>query len=139
MEIVSNLKHRNLVPLKGCCVVDEEDENHNFEYRRYLVHEYMPNGSLEDHLFPTKLDNQNTKKSLTWPQRKSIILDVANALVYLHFGVQPAVFHRDIKATNILLDADMRGRVGDFGLAKRSSESMSHLNARVAWYSWIYI
>lgn len=88
MEIVSNLKHRNLVPLKGCCVVDEGNENHNFEYRRrYLVHEYMPNGSLEDHLFPTKLDNQNTKKSLTWSQRKSIILDVANALVYLHFGV----------------------------------------------------
>ncbi|KAL3003786.1 hypothetical protein AAZX31_08G124900 [Glycine max] len=133
VEIVSNLKHRNLVPLKGCCVVDEGNENHNFEYRRrYLVHEYMPNGSLEDHLFPTKLDNQNTKKSLTWSQRKSIILDVANALVYLHFGVQPAVFHRDIKATNILLDADMRARVGDFGLARQSSESRSQLNTRVA-------
>ncbi|TKY60159.1 receptor protein kinase [Spatholobus suberectus] len=92
----------------------------------------MPNGSLEDHLFPTKLDNENTKKSLTWPQRKSIILDVANALVYLHFGVKPAVYHRDIKATNILLDADMRARVGDFGLARQSSESRSHLNTRVA-------
>ncbi|XP_020220813.1 probable receptor-like protein kinase At1g11050 [Cajanus cajan] len=133
VEIVSNLKHRNLVPLRGCCVVDEVDENHILEYRRrYLVHDYMPNGSLEDHLFPTKLDNQNTKKSLTWPQRKSIILDVANALVYLHFGVKPAVYHRDIKATNILLDADMRARVGDFGLAKRNSESRSHQNTRVA-------
>ncbi|KAK7369241.1 hypothetical protein VNO80_11277 [Phaseolus coccineus] len=129
IEIVSNLKHRNLVPLRGCCVVDE---NHNLEYRgRYLVHEYMPNGSLQDHLFPTKLDNQYTKKSLTWTQRKGIILDVANALVYLHFGVKPAVYHRDIKATNILLDADMRARVGDFGLVKLSSKSTSHLNTMV--------
>ncbi|CAJ1938311.1 unnamed protein product [Sphenostylis stenocarpa] len=133
VEIVSNLKHRNLVPLRGCCVVDEEDENHNLEYRRrFLVHEYMPNGSLADHLFPTKLDNENTTKSLTWPQRKNIVLDVANALVYLHFGVKPAVYHRDIKATNILLDADMRAKVGDFGLAKWNSESRSHLNTRVA-------
>lgn len=130
VEIVSNLKHRNLVPLIGCCLVDE---GHNLEYRgRYLVHEYMPNGSLQDHLFPTKLENQYTTKSLTWTQRKSIILDVANALVYLHFGVKPAVYHRDIKATNILLDADMRARVGDFGLVKRSSESTSHLNTIVA-------
>ena len=130
VEIVSNLKHRNLVPLRGCCVVDE---NHNLEYRgRYLVHQYMPNGSLQDHLFPTELDNQYTKKSLTWTQRKSIVLDVANALVYLHFGVKPAVYHRDIKSTNILLDADMRARVGDFGLVKRSSESTSHLNTIVA-------
>ncbi|KAG2410386.1 receptor-like protein [Vigna angularis] len=130
VEIVSNLKHRNLVPLRGCCLVDG---SHNLEYRgRYLVHEYMPNGSLQDHLFPTKLENQYAKKSLTWTQRKSIILDVANALVYLHFGVKPAVYHRDIKATNILLDADMRARVGDFGLVKRSSESTSHLNTIVA-------
>ncbi|XP_027348448.1 probable receptor-like protein kinase At1g11050 [Abrus precatorius] len=122
VEIISNLKHRNLVPLRGCCVVDEEDENPDYR-KRYLVHDYMPNGSLEDHLFP---------KSLTWSQRRSIILDVANALVYLHFGVKPAIYHRDIKATNILLDADMRAKVADFGLAKQSSESRSQVNTRVA-------
>ncbi|KAK7359093.1 hypothetical protein VNO77_01039 [Canavalia gladiata] len=130
VEIVSNLKHRNLVPLRGCCVVDEDG---NPEYRRrYLVHDYMPNGSLKDHLFPTTVKSENAKKSLTWPQRKSIILDVANALTYLHFGVKPAVYHRDIKATNILLDANMRAKISDFGLAKQSSESRSHLNTRIA-------
>ncbi|MCH97994.1 kinase-like protein [Trifolium medium] len=127
VEIISNLKHRNLVPLRGCCVVDED---HNQEHRnRYLVYDYMPNGNLEDHLFPSM---ENEKKLLTWPQRKNIIFDVANALVYLHFGVKPAIYHRDIKATNILLDADMRARVADFGLAKESSESRSQLNTRVA-------
>ncbi|XP_061365756.1 probable receptor-like protein kinase At1g11050 [Gastrolobium bilobum] len=127
--IVSNLKHRNLVPLRGCCVVNEDE---NSEYRgRYLVQDYMPNGSLEDHLFPT-MDNQNAKKSLTWPQRKSIILDVANALVYLHFGVKPAIYHRDIKASNILLDAGMRARIADFGLAKESSDTRSHLSTKIA-------
>ncbi|KAJ1386122.1 Serine/threonine-protein kinase, active site [Sesbania bispinosa] len=120
--IVSSLKHRNLVPLRGCCVVVEHE---SAEYTgRYLVLDYMPNGTLKDHLFPT-MDNENEKKSLTWPQRRSIILDVANGLVYLHFGVKPAIYHRDIKATNILLDAGMRARVADFGLAKQNSENES--------------
>ncbi|AET04442.1 probable receptor-like protein kinase At1g11050 [Medicago truncatula] len=129
VEIIGNLKHRNLVPLRGCCVVDDD---HNQEHKnRYLVYDYMPNGNLEDHIFPS-LDNENEQKLLTWPQRKNIILDVASGLVYLHFGVKPAIYHRDIKATNILLGADMRARVADFGLAKESSESRSQLNTRVA-------
>ncbi|MED6131013.1 hypothetical protein PIB30_005967 [Stylosanthes scabra] len=137
VEIISNLKHRNLVRLRGCCVVDEgeeeaeeEDPRHK-ESQKYLVYDYMPNGSLEDHLF-SSMDNQNAKKSLTWSQRKSIILDVANGLVYLHFGVKPAIYHRDIKATNILLDAGMNARVADFGLARQNIESRSQLNTRVA-------
>ncbi|PPS12115.1 hypothetical protein GOBAR_AA08502 [Gossypium barbadense] len=71
-------------------------------------------------------------KPLSWPQRKNIILDVAKGLAYLHYGVKPAIYHRDIKATNILLDADMRARVSDFGLAKQSREGQSHLTTRVA-------
>uniref|UniRef100_A0A2C9VHP5 non-specific serine/threonine protein kinase n=1 Tax=Manihot esculenta TaxID=3983 RepID=A0A2C9VHP5_MANES len=131
VEIHSNLKHRNLVPLRGCCVVNE-DENYPEEgSQRYLVYDYMPNGNLDDHLFPS-FDDQEVKKPLTWPQRKSIILDVAKGLAYLHCGVKPAIYHRDIKATNILLDADMRARVADFGLAKQSRESQSHLSTRVA-------
>ncbi|EEF32844.1 kinase, putative [Ricinus communis] len=131
VEIISNLKHRNLVPLRGCCVVDEDEDYIEKGSQRYLVYDYMPNGNLDDHLFPST-DNRNEKKLLTWPQRKSIILDVAKGLAYLHYGVKPAIYHRDIKATNILLDADMRGRVADFGLAKQSREGQSHLTTRVA-------
>ncbi|GMJ12791.1 hypothetical protein like AT1G11050 [Hibiscus trionum] len=131
VEIISNLKHRNLVPLRGCCMIDEDEiENNGNENRsqRYLVYDYMSNGNLDDHLFPSKTGS----KPLSWPQRKNIILDVAKGLAYLHYGVKPAIYHRDIKATNILLDADMRARVSDFGLAKQSREGQSHLTTRVA-------
>ncbi|KAE8716691.1 putative receptor-like protein kinase [Hibiscus syriacus] len=98
VEIISNLKHRNLVPLRGCCMIDDDEIG------------------INDH-----------EKG-----RKNIILDVAKGLAYLHYGVKPAIYHRDIKATNILLDADMRARVSDFGLAKQSREGQSHLTTRVA-------
>ncbi|XP_044489828.1 probable receptor-like protein kinase At1g11050 [Mangifera indica] len=134
VEIISNLKHRNLVPLRGCCVIDEDSPSYDKRgNQRYLVYDFMPNGNLDDHLYPSLNDKVgSTKKALTWPQRKSIILDVAKGLAYLHYGVKPAIYHRDIKATNILLDADMRARVADFGLAKQSREGQSHLTTRVA-------
>lgn len=134
VEIISNLKHRNLVPLRGCCVIDgDEDDYDERNGQRYLVYEYMPNGNLDDHLFPpSNGDHSLRRNALTWPQRKSVILDVAKGLAYLHYGVKPAIYHRDIKATNILLDADMRARVADFGLAKQSREGQSHLTTRVA-------
>ncbi|KAE8672840.1 putative receptor-like protein kinase [Hibiscus syriacus] len=132
VDIISNLKHRNLVPLRGCCMIDDDDEigidDHEKGSQRYLVYDYMPNGNLDDSLFPSKTGS----KPLSWPQRKNIILDVAKGLAYLHYGVKPAIYHRDIKATNILLDADMRARVSDFGLAKQSREGQSHLTTRVA-------
>lgn len=131
VEIISNLKHRNLVPLRGCCVTDEDQTDGHEESGRYLIYDYMPNGNLEDHLFPAN-EGGTLKQPLTWPQRKNIILDVAKGLSYLHYGVKPAIYHRDIKATNILLDADMRARVADFGLAKQSREGQSHLTTRVA-------
>ncbi|TKY71357.1 receptor protein kinase [Spatholobus suberectus] len=131
VEIISNLKHRNLVPLRGCCVAEESEIYDERGNQRYLVYDYMPNGNLEDHLFVSR-GTQKAEGSLTWPQRKSIILDVAKGLAYLHYGVKPAIYHRDIKATNILLDADMRARVADFGLAKQSREGQSHLTTRVA-------
>ncbi|KAA8536553.1 hypothetical protein F0562_029031 [Nyssa sinensis] len=131
VEIISNLKHRNLVPLRGCCVTDDNEENEERGDQRYLVYDYMPNGNLDDHLFPSSRGGIG-KQPLTWPQRKSIILDVAKGLAYLHYGVKPAIYHRDIKLTNILLDADMKARVADFGLAKQSREGQSHLTTRVA-------
>uniref|UniRef100_A0A6M2ER22 non-specific serine/threonine protein kinase n=1 Tax=Populus davidiana TaxID=266767 RepID=A0A6M2ER22_9ROSI len=131
VEIISNLKHRNLVPLRGCCVIDDDVNSEERGNQRYLVYDYMSNGNLDDHLFPSS-DNQIQKQLLSWPQRKSIILDVAKGLAYLHYGVKPVIYHRDIKGTNILLDADMRARVADFGLVKQSKEGQSHLTTRVA-------
>lgn len=129
VEIISNLKHRNLVSLIGCCITDNDDEGRD---QRYLVYDYMPNGNLDDHIFPQISSSSSSMRPLSWPQRKSIVLDVAKGLAYLHYGVKPAIYHRDVKATNILLDKDMKARVADFGLARQSKEGQSHLTTRVA-------
>lgn len=121
VEIISKIRHRNLLSLRGCCVTSDDMKGR----RRYLVYDFMSNGNLSDHL-------SNTWRPLTWPQRKSIILDVAKGLAYLHKGVKPAIYHRDIKATNILLDTEMKAKVADFGLAKQTKEGQTHLTTRVA-------
>ncbi|XP_021896458.1 probable receptor-like protein kinase At1g11050 [Carica papaya] len=125
VEIISKIRHRNLLSLRGCCIASDNLGGR----RRYLVYDFMPNGSLGDHLF----DIHGRKRShLTWPQRKNIILDVAKGLSYLHHGLKPGIYHRDVKATNILLDSEMKAKVADFGLAKQSLEGQSHLTTRVA-------
>ncbi|EOA14457.1 hypothetical protein CARUB_v10027666mg [Capsella rubella] len=105
-EIASmgRLRHKNLVQLLGYCRRKGE---------LLLVYDYMPNGSLDDYLF-----NRNKLKDLTWSQRVNIIKGVASALLYLHEEWEQVVLHRDIKASNILLDADLNGKLGDFGLAR---------------------
>ncbi|XP_061349736.1 L-type lectin-domain containing receptor kinase IV.1-like isoform X2 [Gastrolobium bilobum] len=104
-EIVSigRLRHRNLVSLLGYCRRKGE---------LLLVYEYMPNGSLDKYLY-----NQPTV-TLTWSQRFRIIKGVASGLFYLHEEWEQVVVHRDIKASNVLLDAELNGRLGDFGLAR---------------------
>ncbi|XP_010269114.1 PREDICTED: probable receptor-like protein kinase At1g11050 [Nelumbo nucifera] len=126
--IISKIRHRNLLPLRGCCAASNDLEGK----QRYLVYDYMPNGSLADHLFSATESDNGSKKHLSWPQRKNIILDVARGLAYLHYGIKPAIFHRDVKATNIFLDSEMKARVADFGLAKQSREGQSHITTRVA-------
>ncbi|XP_061958703.1 L-type lectin-domain containing receptor kinase SIT2-like [Populus nigra] len=104
-EIVSmgRLRHRNLVQLFGYCRRKGE---------LLLVYDYMPNGSLDKLLF------RNDTPSLNWARRYQIIRGVASALLYLHEEWEQVVLHRDVKASNVLLDADLNGRIGDFGLAK---------------------
>ncbi|KAK9683333.1 hypothetical protein RND81_10G132900 [Saponaria officinalis] len=100
---IGRLRHRNLVQLLGWC------------RRRgdlILVYDYMTNGSLDKYLF------DNPPIVLSWDQRFKIIKGVASGLLYLHEGWEQTVIHRDIKAGNVLLDADFNGRLGDFGLAK---------------------
>ncbi|CDP14365.1 unnamed protein product [Coffea canephora] len=104
-EIVSigRLSHRNLVPLLGYCRRKDE---------LLLVYEYMPNGSLDRFLY------QQPKCTLNWNQRFRVIRGVASGLLYLHEGWEQIVIHRDIKASNVLLDSELNGRLGDFGLAR---------------------
>ncbi|CAK7331454.1 unnamed protein product [Dovyalis caffra] len=104
-EIVTmgRLRHRNLVQLLGYCRRKGE---------LLLVYDYMPNGSLDKLLF------RNDTPSLNWFRRYQILRGVASALLYLHEEWEQVVLHRDVKASNILLDADFHGRLGDFGLAK---------------------
>ncbi|XP_031249477.1 L-type lectin-domain containing receptor kinase I.8-like isoform X1 [Pistacia vera] len=104
-EIVSmrRLRHRNLVQLRGYC-------RRKGEF--ILVYDYMPNGSLD------KLLYSNTEPNLNWFQRFRIIRGIASGLLYLHEEWEQVVLHRDIKPGNVLLDAELNGRLGDFGLAK---------------------
>ncbi|CAF2085670.1 unnamed protein product [Brassica napus] len=104
-EIVSmgTLKHKNMVPLLGYCRRKGE---------LLLVSEYMPNGSLDQYLF------YDDKPPFSWRRRLIIIKDIASALSYMHTGAPQVVLHRDIKASNVMLDAEYNGRLGDFGMAR---------------------
>ncbi|GLT92584.1 hypothetical protein SLE2022_104150 [Rubroshorea leprosula] len=104
-EIVSigRLRHRNLVQLLGYCRRKTE---------LLLVYDYMPNGSLDKYLYDEPM------VTLTWRQRFRVIKGVASGLFYLHEEWEQVVVHRDVKASNVLLDGELNGRLGDFGLAR---------------------
>ncbi|XP_039168735.1 probable LRR receptor-like serine/threonine-protein kinase At3g47570 [Eucalyptus grandis] len=120
-EALRNIRHRNLLKVLTVCSGTDYSGN---EFKA-LVYEFMVNGSLEDWLHPspspTNVDGNVQKLSLI--QRIDISIDVASALDYLHNNLQSPVIHCDLKPSNILLDAEMVGHVGDFGLAKITIES----------------
>ncbi|KDP47045.1 hypothetical protein JCGZ_10772 [Jatropha curcas] len=104
LTIIHRLRHKNLVRLVGWC----------YEKRKLLlVYDFMPNGSLEKHLY--EATEQDT---LNWSRRCKVLEGVASALHYLHNEYDQKVVHRDLKASNILLDKDFNARLGDFGLAR---------------------
>ncbi|XP_030496646.2 L-type lectin-domain containing receptor kinase IX.1-like [Cannabis sativa] len=102
VKIISRLRHRNLVQLIGWC--HEQGE-------LLLVYEFLPNGSLDTHLFGNKL-------MLKWTVRHKIALGIASALLYLHEEWEQCVVHRDIKSSNVMLDSNFNAKLGDFGLAR---------------------
>lgn len=110
INVLGKLSHRNLVKLLGYCI-------HNTE--RLLVYEYMPAGTLWEHLKPSG------HMPLTWAQRMMISLDVARGIEYLHGMTQQAFIHRDLKSSNILLDQDLRAKVSDFGLIRIAGNKSS--------------
>lgn len=119
IDIISNVKHPNLVELIGCCLHESE---------RILVYEYVENSSLDRAL----LGHRSTSARLDWRERASICLETAKGLRFLHEEHEPYIVHRDIKASNILLDKNFFPKIGDFGLAKLFPDNITHISTRVA-------
>ncbi|RWV87092.1 hypothetical protein GW17_00050953, partial [Ensete ventricosum] len=118
VEVLARVRHKNLLGLRGYCVVTDQ---------RLIVYDYMPNLSLVSHLH----GQYAHEVRLDWRRRMNVILGSAEALVYLHHEVTPHIIHRDIKASNVLLDANFEPLVADFGFAKLVPEGVSHMTTRV--------
>ncbi|KAJ6719493.1 hypothetical protein OIU79_007204 [Salix purpurea] len=116
VNFLGDLVHPNLVKLIGYCIEDDQ---------RLLVYEFMPRGSLENHLFRRSLP-------LPWSIRMKIALGAAEGLAFLHEEAERPVIYRDFKTSNILLDADYNAKLSDFGLAKDGPEGdKTHVSTRV--------
>uniref|UniRef100_A0A0E0QU88 Protein kinase domain-containing protein n=1 Tax=Oryza rufipogon TaxID=4529 RepID=A0A0E0QU88_ORYRU len=123
VEILGRVRHRNLLSLRGFYAGGDE---------RLIVYDYMPNHSLLTHLHPHRgTPSSHHHVPLEWPRRVAIAVGAAEGLSYLHHEASPHIIHRDIKASNVLLDAEFVPKVADFGFAKLIPDGVSHLTTRV--------
>ena len=120
IAVLTKVRHRHLVALLGYCLNDNE---------RLLVFEYMPQGTLTQHLFHW---GENGCSPLTWKERIIIALDVARGVEYLHSLAQQSFIHRDLKPSNILLGNDRRAKVADFGLVKNVPDGKYSVETQLA-------
>ncbi|CAI8595437.1 unnamed protein product [Vicia faba] len=119
INVISDFEHENLVKLYGCCVERNS---------RILVYNYLENNSLSR----TLLGGSHNSIYFDWRTRCRICVGVAKGLAFLHEEVRPPIIHRDIKASNILLDKDLIPKISDFGLAKLMPANATHVSTRVA-------
>lgn len=113
IKLLSSVSHTNLVRLLGCSI----------EYgEQILVYEFMPNGTLSQHL------QRERGNGLSWPVRLTIATETAQAIAHLHSAINPPIYHRDIKSSNILLDYSFRCKVADFGLSRLGMTEISHIS-----------
>ncbi|KVI06628.1 Concanavalin A-like lectin/glucanase, subgroup [Cynara cardunculus var. scolymus] len=113
IKLLSSVSHPNLVRLLGCSV--DRDE-------QILVYEFMPNGTLSQHL------QKERGNGLPWPVRLTIAMETAQAIAYLHSVMNPPIYHRDVKSSNILLDYSFKTKVADFGLSRLGIMESSHIS-----------
>ncbi|CAL0300733.1 unnamed protein product [Lupinus luteus] len=118
VEVLGRVRHKNLLGLRGFYAGGEE---------RLIVYDYMPNHSLLTHLH----GHLASDCFLDWPRRMRIAIGSAEGLAYLHHEANPHIIHRDIKASNVLLDNEFEAKVADFGFAKLIPEGVTHLTTRV--------
>ncbi|XXG73404.1 hypothetical protein AAC387_Pa07g2327 [Persea americana] len=118
VNIISSVEHKNLVRLLGCSCSGPES---------LLVYEFLPNQSLDRFIF-----DPNRGKALNWEKRFEVIIGTVEGLVYLHEISSIRIIHRDIKASNILLDMKLRAKIADFGLARSFQEDKSHISTAIA-------
>jgi len=151
--MISALQHPHLVKLYGCCIEGNQ---------LLLVYEYLENNSLARALFGTCLvdhllyiqweydwavcpipmypcfpGREEHQLQLDWQTRRKILLGIAKGLSYLHEESRLKIVHRDIKATNVLLDKDLNAKISDFGLAKLDEEENTHISTRIAGTMWV--
>lgn len=115
VTVLSQVNHRNLVRLLGCCLETQVP---------MLVYEYVANGTLYEYLH----EERECRKVLDWPNRLRIAIETAEALVYLHSAASPPIYHRDMKTANILLDEHLTAKVADFGLSKLVPDDVTHVS-----------
>ncbi|CAK7339472.1 unnamed protein product [Dovyalis caffra] len=113
IKLLSSVSHPNLVRLLGCCIEEGEP---------ILVYEFMPNGTLCQHL------QRERGSGLPWTIRLTVAAETAKAIAYLHSAMNPPIYHRDIKSSNILLDYNYRSKVADFGLSRLGMVESSHIS-----------
>ncbi|GER44116.1 protein kinase superfamily protein [Striga asiatica] len=118
VEVLAHVRHKNLLTLRGYCSEGQE---------RLIVYDYMTNLSLMSHLH----GQHSAESHLDWPRRMEIAIGASEGIAYLHHQATPHIIHRDIKASNILLDSGFKAQVADFGFARLVPEGATHVTTQI--------